>query len=165
MKSELQEACEQNHLHLKSVHVRVDYSDPKHPTDRWTCTLSHTTRGTSADFEFQTGIGCRKLCPGIEIDGPGRWYTPAGYMCVGYAAAIDAKILKLVPPECADLVVCLLSDLEACECSFEEWCGTFGENPDSRKALDCYLACQRNGDNVRKVLGYDLVKELRSKEH
>lgn len=40
---------------------------------------------------------------------------------------------------------------EAAECTFKEWCGNFGYDTDSRKALETYHACQANTEKLRKA--------------
>ena len=68
-------------------------------------------------------------------------------------------------PNVADVLYCALTDASACETSFDDWCNDFGSNSDSLQALNTYLACQRNGDKLNKLLGHTLVTELRNKEH
>ena len=46
---------------------------------------------------------------------------------------------------------CLIVDSEACSETFESWCSNFGYDTDSRKAMDTYLACQKNGEKLRKA--------------
>lgn len=37
--------------------------------------------------------------------------------------------------------------------SFDDWCGCFGYEADSRKALEIYLSCQSGGAKVLKIMG------------
>lgn len=70
-----------------------------------------------------------------------------------------------VAPNVADVLYCLLSDANACNTSFDNWCDDLGSNSDSLEALNTYLASQRNGDKLNKLLGRTLVIELQNKEH
>lgn len=171
-KSELQVACEENEVTITSVHLFVDYSeDEKFPRDKWACTLSYN--GRSATFEYFTGSGHRVLAAGVKREGNRKYvYRTSGDVVWGERQAIEKNLLilkrvkgKVVGPEVADVLSCLLSDSSACETSFDEWCSDFGSDPDSLSVLNTYLACQRNGTKVIKLLGYTLAKELRGKEH
>lgn len=62
------------------------------------------------------------------------------------------------PPTLDDVLYALVSDAEACDMSFDDWCSSFGYDTDSRKALDTYLACQRNATKLRKA-GIDIDAE------
>lgn len=46
---------------------------------------------------------------------------------------------------------------EASSLSFDDWCGNFGYDTDSRKALRTYLACQKGMMGVRAVLAASKV--------
>lgn len=145
-KSELQQACEDNSVTISSVHLYVDYSGKdgdKFPRDKWACTISCDSK--SETFEFFSGVGNRALRPGVKREGNRK------YVVIG--------------PSVADVLSCLLSDSDACETTFDDWCSNFGSNNDSLAALNTYLACQRNGTRVNRLLGYKLAKDLRGKEH
>jgi hypothetical protein len=64
-------------------------------------------------------------------------------------------------PDVATVVHSLVLDSSACDNSHADWCANFGYDEDSRKAMDIYLACQRNGTTLRKFFGKDFeaVKE------
>ncbi len=59
-------------------------------------------------------------------------------------------------PTTADVVESVLSSQGADEQSFEEWCGDFGYDTDSRKALATFKACRVEARAVRRLLGDDL---------
>ena len=61
-------------------------------------------------------------------------------------------------PTLDDVLYSLISDSQACEMSFDEWCSDFGYNTDSRKALETYLLCQSNTKKLVKA-GIDISKE------
>lgn len=54
-------------------------------------------------------------------------------------------------PPLKDLVHSLLSEESACDQAFHHWCGDYGYETDSRKALETYLACQANGLKLRQT--------------
>lgn len=67
-------------------------------------------------------------------------------------------------PTAADVLSCLVSDADALDYSFEEWCGNFGYDTDSRTAEKTYKACCKSGMKTRKFLG-EHYEEFRGAEH
>lgn len=61
-------------------------------------------------------------------------------------------------PKVEDVLSSLILDGSACGMSFAEWCGEYGYDEDSRKALATYEECQKAGDKVRRLLGADLAE-------
>jgi hypothetical protein len=55
----------------------------------------------------------------------------------------------------AEVVDSLLSDAQAGDESFEDFCGNFGYDTDSRKTERTYRACQRTARHVQRVFGGD----------
>jgi hypothetical protein len=70
------------------------------------------------------------------------YYTGAGW--------VD-KFDRPKPPRLDDVLHSLVSDYEAMEMSFYEWCSNFGYDTDSMKAQQIYMACQSNGLKMRKA--------------
>jgi hypothetical protein len=181
MKTALQIACVKNLITITSEHVGVDYTDPKYPQDKCICTLHYVNSAAgerTAEFEYGTGIGHRVLARGVKSEskyGSDRirlHHDISNSTVNSYKEAIEKNMLvlkkekgKVVGPDVADVLDCILSDSTACEQSFEEWCSEFGYDSDSRKAHAVYLASQQNGDKLRKLLGLKLIDELRQKEH
>jgi hypothetical protein len=171
-KSELQQACEDAGVMISSKHLYVDYSDcgsDKFPCDKWACTIHYGEK--SETFTYFTGSGHRKLASGIKREGM-RKYVSSNNVAFGEKEAIEKGYLvlkryngKIVGPEVADVLYCILSDADACETTFDDWCSNVGANNDSLKDLNTYLACQRNGTKLIRLLGRDLFNRLRSKEH
>ena len=61
---------------------------------------------------------------------------------------------------CLDSILnCLFMDGSACDESFDDWCGNFGYETDSRKALETYLKCQENASKLKKALGNEYQTE------
>jgi hypothetical protein len=61
------------------------------------------------------------------------------------------------PPTAADVLNCLISDATGYENaqSFEDWCGEYGYDTDSRKAERTYKAVERATAKLRRLLGDD----------
>jgi hypothetical protein len=58
-------------------------------------------------------------------------------------------------PTSYDVLYCVLSDASVLDMSFEDFCGDFGYDLDSRKAEQTYKACKKSGTKLRKLLGDD----------
>jgi hypothetical protein len=67
------------------------------------------------------------------------------------------------PPTMRDLLDCLASDasgIENANDDFEEWCGEYGYDTDSRKAERTFKACVRQAKGLRRLLGDDAYELL-----
>jgi len=78
-----------------------------------------------------------------------------------YTGTGHRKMNVAVAPCAADVLYALLSDAEACETSFSDWCENFGYSNDSIKALNTYRECEELGRSLRKVFSTKQVSELR----
>lgn len=132
--------------------------------DKWQVTICVAGRNPQF-FEFHTGIGHRKLLEknmrqydqwrhAVEIDilRQGEWHDR-----VKQKAAIEHDS-RPVPPKLDDVLYSLVTDSEAGQTTFADWCANFGYDEDSRKALATYEACQQNADKLRKAGVTDLEK-------
>ena len=81
---------------------------------------------------------------GVEFD----YYTGVGCV-IKSKHSLGKDIPK--PPTLDDVLYSIIRDYEACEQSFADWCAMCGYDEDSRKALETYLACQNNGEKLRKA--------------
>lgn len=67
----------------------------------------------------------------------------------------------LPPPALLDVLYSLVSDSDADENSFEDWCSNYGYDTDSRWAEATYNACREIGTKLRRMLGADNLARLR----
>ena len=65
----------------------------------------------------------------------------------------QAAKFKPVKPKLVDVLYSLISDSSVIDFTFEEWCGEFGYDIDSRKAEHIFRACSKQGKQIRKLLG------------
>lgn len=63
-------------------------------------------------------------------------------------------------PTAADVLDCLASDSAGNFTSFEEWCGNYGYDPDSRKAERTFLTIKKQSGELLRFLGPDSYKAL-----
>lgn len=64
-------------------------------------------------------------------------------------------------PTLAEVLDCLASDSAGvANTSFEEWCGEYGYDTDSRKALRTYRVCDRQAERLKDFLGSASFEEL-----
>lgn len=64
-------------------------------------------------------------------------------------------------PRVDDVLARLVSDADAADVTFEDWCGDFGYDQDSRKAEKLYRACADQRPRLLALLGehFDAVRE------
>lgn len=72
-----------------------------------------------------------------------------------------APARKPISPRAADVLYCILSDAEAIDCSFSDWCDMFGYDSDSIKALETYRECEKTGRELRRIFKRDQIAALR----
>lgn len=65
-------------------------------------------------------------------------------------------------PELYEVLDCLAADAAGYENarSFEEWCGEYGYDTDSRKAERTYRTIEKQADSLKRLLGEELYKAL-----
>lgn len=63
-------------------------------------------------------------------------------------------------PDLRGVLDCLCSDAEAGEMSFEEFCGEFGYDEDSRTAERTWKECQKSGAKVLRLFDLDELREM-----
>ena len=97
---------------------------------------------------YYTGTGHRK-------HKKGAFRTTARKGTVAYANWERAN-LQPVAPCAADVIYSLLSDAEAADMSFNDWCDNFGYSSDSISAFITYQQCS--------TIGYDLQKVFTAKQ-
>ncbi|QDF15638.1 hypothetical protein QE328_gp060 [Pseudomonas phage vB_PaM_EPA1] len=106
------------------------------------------------DTEFRTGVGHRKAS--IPMPADIRRLAPNILMRVEW----EKRYIKAVAPEAACILSSLIRDSEAGSCTFEEFCGEFGYDTDSRKAFDTYMACQSILNKVRNFFAQEEIKHI-----
>lgn len=63
-------------------------------------------------------------------------------------------------PSIADVVECLISDASSADQTFEDWCGDYGYDTDSRKAGATYKAVVKQTAALRRLLGAEAIGRL-----
>lgn len=69
-----------------------------------------------------------------------------------YVYAIEPKVL--------DIFHSIVLDGNLAQESFEDFCSNCGYSEDSRKALECYLACQKEGDFFRRAFNAEQREKI-----
>ena len=93
--------------------------------------------------DYYMGLGNRKLVKGAPKN-------TARHNTVAYADYMRGYMRPCAPPS-ACVLYALLSDAQACDMSFNDWCADFGYDADSINALNTYQACCSIGESMRKV--------------
>jgi hypothetical protein len=91
---------------------------------------------------------------------PFDYFTGVGHRVVDVSFRSTRAIASPVIPHVADILSCLLMDMQGSQQSFEEWASDFGYDTDSIKARDMYLDCQSSGYRLRKALTQDEIATL-----
>ncbi len=157
-RSDLSSALKALPIKLTAKHVALEKEGDWYH-DKWEVTIE--LEGRTMTTSYSTGIGHRVAKPGIEKIWNG-YSTPEGNMRDEKAA--ERGFSKPGKVDLADLVSSLILDSSALDADFEEWAGDLGFDPDSRKALATYLACQKSGTQTRRLLG-EHFEDLRNLEH
>lgn len=159
MPSELSQACEKYEITIQPEYLGTRRDGTTYQ-DTWICKIF--CQGRTESFDFFTGLGHRKptrKTVTMRDDGAfveqNKSYSPMQAYVHG--------MTKIPSPTAADVLSCLISDASACEESYEDWCSDFGAE-DSLNTLHTYLACQKSGRRVMRLLGA-LFHELRELEH
>jgi hypothetical protein len=66
-------------------------------------------------------------------------------------------------PSLSDVLDCLASDasgIEQCAGQFEDWCGEYGYDTDSRKAERTFKICELQATNLKRLLGPSAYETL-----
>lgn len=87
----------------------------------------------------------------IRVYSTGKKFVTNNSQRVANCAAKLAKIQKVAPHPAEVLASSCREGLGADE-SFENWCGNYGYEEDSRKAEAIYRACTENGKKARRLL-------------
>ncbi len=104
-------------------------------------------------FEFYQGIMYRKLKDSFTLN------NVLGVLKISIQQLVSGKydldtILRCsyaIKPIIEDVLYALVSDASFSVETFPDFCSNIGYDTDSRKALEIYLACQENGEKLRKT--------------
>jgi hypothetical protein len=66
-------------------------------------------------------------------------------------------------PNIEDVIFSLISDLDAGNNTFEDFCFNYGYDEDSIKALDIYRECQKSGKKIFQLLSREQIADVRIK--
>lgn len=72
---------------------------------------------------------------------------------------------RQTPPDLADVIHCLVLELDSLDYDFEEWADNYGYDKDSRKAEKTYRECREQAYRTLRALGAETAEKLRGLEH
>lgn len=144
-------------LREKCIRFSVSFVGNNADDPDWSHDLWRVVIGENAPIDFKTGIGLRvkgkvNTSPLRALYGIQR----------GAIVTIDQwnKISAVMPTQ-ASILYCLLSDAEANETSYNDWCDMLGFDSDSFTAFRTYQQCCEIGQNLRKVFNHETMQTLR----
>lgn len=154
IKNQVAELLNQSGVNYSTVYrgERRDALGGTQSMDSWGVSFDKSGSAMQS-FDFYTGLGWRGPAPK-------HLYGPAPRRGTLAWSKLE-KQRKPIAPHAADVLHSLILDSSACDQSFNDWCGDFGYDTDSRKALDTYLACQESGTKLRKVFSGAQLEKLR----
>ncbi len=127
------------HVGVKTEETKPEYGSRfKTEFDQFMVALTY--KGNTVSMEFFKGEGLRKKRKS-------NYGTP---------------FLKAEPvlPTVIEVMYSLLMDADSGDYSFEDFCGNFGYDEDSRKAEQTWRACQEQGRKLRTLLGSEYSTAL-----
>lgn len=129
--------------------------DGEWPCFEWRVTL--TREGRKYVLPYKMGLGHIQTPCGKRIQ-HGRYRNrPCDHIrCEGKE--------KPTAPTLYDVFCSLKADATMGE-TFHDWCGNYGYDTDSRKAMETYIACQESENESRKLLGSDWTRLLEDDEY
>jgi len=113
--------------------------------DAWQCSLN--CKDVKFTSPYYTGTGHR-------VDTPATARLRASLKNVNrnsIAWQDMLKQMKPVKPSAASVLYSLITDGEAIDQSFTDWCDNFGYDEDSRKVYKMYEECCKTGKELRKL--------------
>jgi len=165
-------ACDELRELFASLKLTVSISEPfGECRGDWPC-IKYTVTINGEAFEYSLGVGhvnwkaAAKHSLNYTLAAIGmrlsedEWHF-ANVMAQGKTpkdkkrtAEIAAKIAKAQKkqPDPAEVLASVCREGQDADESFENWCGNFGYEEDSRKAEGIYLACTDNGKKARRIL-------------
>lgn len=136
-------------------------------TFQWSVTLRRN--GRELTTPFTCGSNYRRFRPGHKGEESRMgtklrfWAGSPLHEWVDLRTAVANKFVIPTEPALANVVYCLLMDATALEQTFDEWCGDFGYDTDSRKAYDLYTRCVDSSRHTRRL--FPEWQELLELEH
>ena len=117
--------------------------------DAWRVTFTRDAPSAVESFDYFTGLGHRSPAPKPYDGGPAPRRNTLMWESL-------EKQRKPIAPSATSVLSCLILDADASDQSFAGWASGFGYDPDSRKALALYLACQQTAAQLRSLFGVHL---------
>ena len=132
--------------------IKAKSDEWKETAHKWAVTIN------GQSFDYYTGLAHRTDAGRIRSTGGFTFKELKHKSLTDIGLKELFQVSHATPPILDDVLHSLVMDSDACETSFCDWCGDFGYETDSRKALEIYLACQENATKLRKA-GIDIAAE------
>lgn len=150
-----------NEFDFSALPIKVDYVGKAVDTDDgcewphflWNVTISYKS-GFWA-FPYKCGMGHIEKKPGaLPMPNP-----PYRKGTIAYAEW-EARNTRPKKPSNSDIMYSILTDAEAGNLSFNEWCDNYGYSNDSVKAFNTYQTCCEYAVFIRKVFTSEQVSAM-----
>lgn len=146
-----------NGFDFDKLPVKIDFvgkvDEKEWPHFLWNVTISH--KNGFWTFPFKCGIGHIEKKPGaIPMPNP-----PYKKGTVAYAQW-EANSTRPKKPKTSDVMYSILSDIQAADSSFNNWCTEFGYDNDSMRAFKIYQTCCEYAVQVRKCFTPEQIRDM-----
>jgi len=151
------------YLKLINVNYSVRYASNNEHDNEWPSDLWRASFGKKS-FNFNTGLGHRVTVSGRVQSAGKKYFDLIGgfnsdvFHVIGGVS--PTKKMAAIAPQAADVLYCLLLDMQAHDYSFEGWCGDLGYDTDSRKAKLIYKACNQIYFDMVSVFTSEQIETL-----
>lgn len=154
-------------LEKRGIAFNVHYTGTT-KRDDWDC-YAFICELNSERFEYYKGLGHGVTKADLNrLSNKGKfaplrvWMKEKGIESRHEELLSDNKEGFVIKPTEAELIYSLISDSSADDMSFNDWCGDYGYDTDSRKALDIYLACQANTQKLYNALSRETIETFQT---
>lgn len=129
-----------------------------------------TVKRADSSFSYDFGQSVMESFLVIDPAGSQHFHRPMTQEQLRYtfvAESIRAKSGHMdrrvkecqTPPTDYSLLACMASDSYHAD-TFDDWCGNFGYDTDSRKALDTFLKCQKISSDIQRFFTNAEIEQL-----
>lgn len=144
------------------------FTDDNWNADLWRITFT-ANNGKTFSTDFKTGLGHRiEQATFNGFNGNDKKYIAeiksiTGLEYVTHKTGEHGKRFEMraVVPTQASVLYCLLSDMQCSEYGFTDFCANLGYDEDSRKALECFLQCDKTGSELKRFFGSETIEHLK----
>lgn len=152
-----------------SAHYCGKFNDDGWNADLWRVTFT-AANGKQFSTDFKTGIGHRIELASFSGFSKHDKKFIAEVKAVTYLEKVTFETgatgkrfaMRAVVPTQANVLYCLLSDMQCVEYGYGDFCANLGYDEDSRKALETFLSCDKIGSELKQFFSRETIETLQT---